>query len=132
MASDPSTRGGEPPAGLMQSLRNLAATGVGMLQTRLELLLSEIEEERVRLLQLLVWGFAALLFLAFGLLMFTLAVVAAFWDTHRLLALLALGILYLVIGLALAFGARRRAERPKMFASSMAELRKDHETLGSS
>lgn len=126
-----STSGGEPPAGLMQSLRNLAATALGAVQTRLALLVSEIEEERLRLVQLLVWGAAALLFLAFALLMFTFVIVAAFWDTHRVAAAAVLGVAYLAIGIALAWGARQRAHRPRLFAATMGELTKDREKLES-
>ena len=119
------------PAGLMQSLRSLAATALGVLQTRFELLVCEIEEERSRILQLLLWGSAALLFFAFSLLMLTFVVIAAFWDTHRLLAAVLLGAVYLAIAVTLAAGARRRMQRPRLFTASMDELAKDRDTLGS-
>lgn len=131
MGTDSSTRGGEPPAGLMQSLRNLAATALGVVQTRLELLVSEIEEERLRVVQLLVWGAAALLFLAFALLMFTFVIVAAFWETHRVAAAAVLGVAYLAIGVAFARGARQRAHRPRLFSATMGELTKDRDKLQS-
>lgn len=119
------------PAGLVHSLRNLAATALGALHTRLELLLSEVEEERLSLLQLLLWGSAALLFFAFALLMFTFAVIVFFWDGHRLLAALLLGTLYLAVAGAFAIGVRRRMQGPRLFAASMEELAKDRDTLES-
>jgi len=128
MAAD-STNGTEPPAGLMHSLRGLAATALGVLQTRLDLLVSEIEEERLRILQLLVWGSVALLFFAFALLMLTFAVILVFWDTDRVLVAVVLGGVYLAVGIALAVGARRRAQRPRLFAASMSELEKDRDTF---
>lgn len=115
----------------MQSLRNLAATALGAVQTRLELLVSEIEEERLRIVQLLVWGAAALLFFAFALLMFTFVIVAAFWETHRIAAAALLGVVYFAIGIALARGAQQRSHRPRLFSTTMGELRKDRETLES-
>lgn len=116
-------------SGLMQSLRNLAASSVGVLHTRLELLVSEVEEERLRILQLLLWGAAALLFLSFGVLMLSFALVILFWDTHRLLSAIVLGVVYLAIGGALAVAARRCVQRPRLFTASLAELAKDRDTL---
>jgi uncharacterized membrane protein YqjE len=124
----PATEDGAP-AGLMQSLRRLADTALGVLQNRLELLVSEIEEERLRAVQLLVWGSAALLFFGFGLLMLTFVVILLFWDTHRLPIAVALGILYFGIAVALAMGARRRARRPRIFSASIEEVAKDRDTL---
>lgn len=118
-------------AGLTQSLRNLAATALGVLKTRFELLVSEIEEERLRILELLVWGAAAMLFLAFGLMMLTFAVIVVFWDTHRLLAAVVLGFVYLAIAVALFAGARSRVQRPRIFSASIDELAKDRDTLSS-
>jgi len=115
--------------GLVQSLRNLAASAVGVLHTRFELLISEIEEERLRILQLLLWGAVALLFLSFGVLLLTFAVVVLFWDTHRLSSAVVLGVVYLAIGGAFAVVARRRAQRPRLFTASSAELAKDRDTL---
>jgi uncharacterized membrane protein YqjE len=115
--------------GLVQSLRNLAASAVGVLHTRFELLISEIEEERLRILQLMLWGSVALLFLSFGVLLLTFAVVVLFWDTHRLSSVVVLGVVYLAIGGAFAMAVRRRAQRPRLFTASSAELAKDRDTL---
>jgi uncharacterized membrane protein YqjE len=127
---DPSP-GDTQSGGLMQSLRNLAASAAGVLHTRLELLVSELEEERLRILQLLLWGSLALIFLALGVLVLTFAVVILFWDTHRLLAATVLGMAYLAIAGMLATVARGRAQRPRLFNASIAELAKDRDTLSS-
>jgi uncharacterized membrane protein YqjE len=117
--------------GLLHSLRKLAVTAAGILQTRLELLATEIEEERLRILQLLLWGCTALIFLSLGLLLLTFAVVTAFWDTHRILVSVAIGVLYLAIGAGLGVVAYRRSQRSKMLAASLVELAKDRRSLGS-
>jgi uncharacterized membrane protein YqjE len=118
-------------AGVMQSLRNLAATALGVLKTRFDLLVSEIEEERLRIIELLVWGAAAMLFLAFGLMMLTFAVIVVFWETHRLLAAVVLGLFYLAIAAAFFLTARARLQRPRLFKASLEELAKDQDTLTS-
>lgn len=123
--------GGETP-GLLQSLRNFAATLVALLQTRFDLLATELEEERLRLAQVLLWGCVALVFLVLGVVMLTFFVVALFWDTHRVLVSGLLALIYLAIGVAAALVARSRARaRSKLFSASLAELATDREQLTS-
>jgi len=55
--------------------------------TRLELLSTELEEERVRLSSMLVWALVALFCGGLGVVLATLFGVPALWDTHRLSAL---------------------------------------------
>ena len=116
-------------SGLTQSLRNLGVTALGVLKARAELLVTEIEEERLRILELLAWGVAAALFFVFGLVMLSLAVVVAFWDTHRLLAAVILGMAYIVIAVVLFMIARSRVQRPRLFTASLEELGKDRDRL---
>ena len=116
--------------GLLQSLRNLAATLVAVLQTRLELLILEFEEERVRLGRLLALAIVAVFFLSLAVLMFTMFVVVLFWDSYRLPAIGMLAAIYLVVGGAAAVAARRQAAmRSRLFSSSLAELVKDRQRL---
>ncbi len=116
--------------GLLQSLRNLAATLVALLQTRLELLGTELEEERLRLAQVLLWSGVALAFLVLGTVMLTLFVVVLFWDTQRVLVSGLLAAVYLALGAAAVMMARSRARaRSKLFSASLAELAKDRESL---
>ena len=126
----PESPASEQHAGLAQSLRNLGATALGVLKTRAELLVTEIEEERLRILELLVWGVAAALFFVFGVVMLSLAVVVAFWDTHRLLAAVILGAAYIFIAVVLFLIARSRVQRPRLFSASLEELVKDRDRLG--
>lgn len=127
--AQPGPAAAESP-GLLASLRRLAATLVAVFQTRLELLATEVEEERIRLGRLLLLGAAAAFFLALGILTLTLFVIVLFWDTHRLLVTGLLAALYLGAGLAIALAARREAlARPRLFAASLSELAKDRERL---
>lgn len=119
-------------AGLFGSVKTLAATLVAIGHTRLELLSTEIEEERVRLSSLLFWTLAALFCAALGIVLLALLVVVVFWDTHRLLALGALALLFL-LGAAVAgrIALVKARAKPRLFASSLAELSKDREQLTS-
>lgn len=118
--------------GILHSLRNLATSVAALLQTRLELLATDLEEERVRLLQVLFWAAGAFFFFALGVLMVTMLVVLLLWDSHRVLGIAALAGVFLAIGVVLAIGVRNRMHmRSRLFAASLEELAKDKERLKS-
>ena len=117
-------------SGLLAALRRLAATAVGLLQTRIELLATELQEERARVFRVLVLACAAGVFLALGVVALTFFIILLAWDTHRVLAAGLLTAAYLGIGALLAFNARAAArEKSKLFSASLAELRKDRDAL---
>ena len=125
-------RAGEAATGILQSLRNLAATLVALLQNRLELLVTDLEEERIRLLQLLFWAAGALFFFALGVLMITMLIVLLLWDSHRIVGVAVLAAVFIAIGVGLAIGVRNRMHvRPRLFSSSLDELAKDKDRLTS-
>jgi uncharacterized membrane protein YqjE len=113
-------------------LRALGATVLGILRTRLELLAVELAEEKNRLLAILLWSLGGLLALAMGILMLSLLVVAAFWDTdHRLTALGVVAALYFLCGLgALLYVRNKVANAPFTFDETLAELERDRQALG--
>ena len=122
----------EPGTGMVHSLRNFAATLVALLQTRLELLATDLDEERIRLLQLLFWAAGALFFFALGVLMITMLLVLLLWDSHRLAGIIVLAAIFLGIGGVLALGVRNRMHaRSRLFSSSLDELVKDKDQLRS-
>ena len=121
---------GEAGPGIVQSLRNLAATLVALLRTRFELLATELEEERIRLLQILFWAAGALVFFGVGILLLVVLFIAVFWDSYRIAAIVALAVIFLAAGIGMAFGVRRRMHaRPKLFSASLDELAKDRDHL---
>jgi uncharacterized membrane protein YqjE len=61
-----------PIRGLFRSLANLLATAIGIAQTRLELLSTELQEEVHRAAEILVWTIVALLAALIGLFMLAL------------------------------------------------------------
>jgi uncharacterized membrane protein YqjE len=125
-------RDADPEAGLIASLRRLAATGVAIVHTRLALLSSELDEERLRVTHMFVLGAVALFCGFIGVLLATLTVVVAFWDSHRLLALGVLSGIYLAGGVAALVALKSRAaQRPKLFSGSLAELARDRDLLES-
>lgn len=116
--------------GLMESLKRLAGTSLAILQARLELLSNEMEEERLRIGQMLLYGSIALFFFGLSIMVLTAFFVVLFWDSHRLLVLGGFTALYFVAGL-LAWNALSRAarEKSKLFSDSLAELADDRSWL---
>jgi uncharacterized membrane protein YqjE len=120
------------PGGLFESLKALAASLIGIVHTRFELLSVDIAEERTHLITLLILAQAALFCFGVGVVLLAALVVIAFWDTHRLLALGGAGSLFLCAGAAMAWIAVYKTRtRPRLFAASLAELSKDRQHLGS-
>ncbi len=119
-----------PGGGLFDSLKGLAASLVAIAHTRLDLLSTDLEEERARLVSVLVMLFVALFCLGVGVVLLAILVAVVFWDTHRLLALGGLTGIFLVGGAA-AFGCARHKlkTKPRLFAASLAELSKDRKHL---
>lgn len=118
------------PSGLLASLQRLVAALLEILQTRLEIVATEFEEERERIRELVLFGFLALFFTSFGLLLLTLFIVVLFWDTHRLYVLGGFTLLYLALGFIAGAVLRQRLRtRPRLFATTLAELSRDRERL---
>jgi uncharacterized membrane protein YqjE len=126
-ASEP-VRG--PIAGLFHSLAKLLATAIGIAQTRLELLTTELQEEVHRVAEILIYAAVALLSAGVGLFLLALVVIFVFWDTHRIAASIAVtGTFFLIaVVAALVLRAKVRA-KPAMLNATLAELKKDRASL---
>jgi uncharacterized membrane protein YqjE len=119
-----------PETGLFASLRRLASTGLELVQVRLDLLGTELEQEKLRIFDALAWAAIGLLLLGLGLLLGAGLLVALAPDAWRplVLALLTLGCLG--GGLLMMNRARQRLASPGgLLAASRAELARDRQTL---
>ncbi len=122
--------GAPRPPGLVDSLSRLGRSALGLLRTRLEILGTEIEEERIRFAQLALAVAAIAFCLQMAVLLFVAFLVVFLWDTHRLATLGAFAAFFLAAGVVGALVLKRSlARRPKMFASSLGEFLKDEERL---
>jgi uncharacterized membrane protein YqjE len=116
--------------GLLNSIRTLASTLIAIVHTRAELLSTELEEERIRLTSLLMWGFIALFSACLGVIFVTLLFMLALWDDHRMLAVGIPAALFLSVAAVSAGVSIGKAKaKPKLFSASLAELAKDREQL---
>jgi uncharacterized membrane protein YqjE len=120
----------ETSGGIFHSLRQLGATFVAILHTRIEIVATEFEEERVRIRRGLLLAVVAGFCLAVATLLAVIFLVVLFWDTHRLIAIGVLFLVFFGVGvlsvLRLAHHARTR---PRLFAATLSELVKDGERL---
>lgn len=124
----------QPSRGLFGSLAGMFDTLLATVQNRLELFAVELQEEKCRLIEALVWA-AAVIFLAImAVTMLTLTVV--FWagiilgEEALFWTLGGFTLLYVTV----AYGAfralkQRLCKRPLPFAETIAELKKDRECL---
>jgi uncharacterized membrane protein YqjE len=118
--------------GLFESLKTLSVSLVSIVHTRLELLSSDVAEEREQLTAFLVLVLVALGFLGVGVVLLAILIVVAFWETHRILALAGLTGLFLTTGAGLGWFAMHRIRtKPRLFEASLAELSKDRQHLRS-
>lgn len=121
----------ETSSGLIASAKRLLSTLTSIASTRLELLASELQEERLRLTQMLFFALFALFLFGIGILLLTVFILVLFWDDHRLAVLGGLSVLFFALGTIMALLLRSQSRtKPKLFSDSLAELAKDREHLG--
>jgi uncharacterized membrane protein YqjE len=117
--------------GLLNSLTVLASSLVSIAHARLELLSTDLEEDREHLLSLVMLSLVSLFSLMVGVVLVAILLVVVFWETHRLLALASLAGFFLVLGLAACgFAIRKAKTKPRLFLASLLELFKDSQQLG--
>jgi uncharacterized membrane protein YqjE len=119
-----------PRPGVLGAARQVVATLIEIGATRLQLASTELEEERLRVAELLIYAAAALFFLGIGLVLAALLLVLLYWDSHRELVLGGVTALFIGVGAGLAATWRRKAhDRPKLLAATIAELQRDRDAL---
>ncbi len=118
------------PVGLFDSLKAFARTVLALAQTRLEIVINEIEEQRALLAREAFLALAAVFLLGLSIVFTALFLVILFWDTHRLLIVGLLAVVFLAAAAAFFAGLRAaQANRPKAFSATLGELAKDRESL---
>jgi uncharacterized membrane protein YqjE len=124
-----STGGEAGREGLFAALKNSLATLLSIGKTRAELLVTELEEEKYRLMSLWSKAIGAAFMLAVGVILAIFCVALAFWE-QRLLVLAIFAVLFVGGGLWLISSLKRQAAEPsKMFRASLTELEADMAAL---
>lgn len=119
--------------GVFDSAKQLLASIVAHMHTRVALFSIEFAEEKLRLTSLLYSVLLAVFFFFSTLLLVLLFVIAAYWDTpYRLHSIGGLTILFLAgAGIAWSRARAQLLSRPRLFEASLAELYRDRQHLDS-
>lgn len=114
------------PKGLLSAAGAFIDGVLGSAQKRLQLLSIEVQEEKLRLVQLFIWVAAAVFAGMMTIALVTITVVSFFWDTARFAALGGATLFY-AIGLGVLWWQFRRylARQPPPFAATLGELERD-------
>lgn len=116
---------GAERGGLFAALRNISSVLLASGKTRLELLGNEIEEEKLRLVELFLMVQGMAFCLGVGTLIAIFFLTALFWES-RLLVLGAAAVFFLVLGSVFYTRFKRAMRRSDhVFAASIAELQED-------
>ncbi len=115
--------------GLFAALKNTIATLIAIVKTRAELLVTELEEEKFRLMSLWSKAIGAAFFLAVGVIMAVFCLALALWE-HRILVFGLFAALFVGIGFALIGSLKKDAAKgSRLFHASLSELEADMNQL---
>lgn len=129
-----SSAGGAANSGpsLFGSLRSFWSVLLAILYTRLDLATTELQEQGVRVIQLLLAGFIAVVALLTAFFLLNFWFIAAYWDDlhSRLLVIGIIFAVYALIGvIAAAIATSIVKAWPGILSQTIKELRKDVEGL---
>lgn len=115
---------------LAESVARLAATLLAIVQTRVELVATEVEEESLRYFSYLLMSMAAMFCAGLAIILGTMLIVVLYWESNRTGVLLALTVVFGATAAAIGFRVRSRYRlKPKLLGNSMTELSRDTEML---
>lgn len=110
----------------MNSVRALAASLLTSARQRLELFALELQEEKLRALQIFIWASAAVFSAVMAITFVSLTLVYLFWESARLAVLGGLALFYTAGFVAILLTFRRYlARQPRPFSATLAELQND-------
>ena len=114
--------------GWLDSLRRISGSLSALLRSRFELFTVELQEEKLRLINLLIWiGLAAVIGAA-GVCIAIVALAFWLWETAGYAGLIGLAVAALAVAFVMVWTLRRKIQSgPAPFAQTVAEFRKDAE-----
>ena len=120
-------------SGIFASLQRLLSTALEIAQVRLALIGTEVEFEKRRVFDGLLWGSVALMIFGVGLVLMCGFVILLFWDGYRLAAVGSMALLFLGAGVMLMREAKRKLHHPGgIFEASISEMDRDRAELHAS
>ena len=123
------SKGPGPAERVFEATKRLISSLIESGETRLRLAVIELEEERARLVSLLLFAGLSLVLLMLGLTMLMLLVAVVFWDTHRVAAIVVCVVLLLGSGAGLAMWVQTQARQKTFLKSTLKQLDIDRQLM---
>lgn len=98
-------------------------------ESRLELLLIEVVEERERFIRSLVLALGLFAFGLLAMMTLTAAVAVSLWSHSPVAVLLSITVLYVIAGTTTGLILRQSMRHSEPFSATLDQLRKDHASL---
>lgn len=118
------------PSGWLESLRHIGESLAALVHIRVELFTVEWQEERLRLVNLLIWLSVATAVCAAGIFMAMMVLAVWLWRVAGFPGILSVTGVTLLVGAAMLFRLQRKLRAsPPPFAQTVEEIRKDTECL---
>jgi len=117
--------------GILGSLKNVLDTGLGFIQTRLELFSAELQEERQRFFQMILHAAALVTVGILALALFTATIIFAFPENLRLAALGGLTVIYSVVTVLLYRKLNAKLQNCRPLSGTIEGIKRDRESLRS-
>jgi uncharacterized membrane protein YqjE len=112
--------------GIIGSIRRLADGLMATVQDRLELVAVELEEEKLRLIQVFIWINLAFFTGMLAVTFLSLTVVVLFWERARLAVVGGLATCYVIVCAAVVAALYRRiTSQPRLFDATRQEIARD-------
>lgn len=116
-----------PGGGLFDSVKQLGATVLSAATNRIELFTVELQEEKFRVIELVMLAAAAAVCGLMSVIMLTATILYLLPAHRRWIALVALCVIYLGATVAAAMSLKKRLHGSKPFSGTLQELKRDRE-----
>lgn len=120
------TSNGTPTLAKLAS--RLASTGVGAMENRAELFALEVQEEKERVIKLVIWGLGLMFLGVLSLFLLTATVIFLFPQESRVWAAAGFTVLYL-IGSAVALFSLKGLLKKTPFGETLNQFRRDRDWI---
>jgi uncharacterized membrane protein YqjE len=114
---------------MFSSAKNVLNTALAGVENRIELFLVELREERFRVFDVLLLGFAGAMLGFMALLTVTVTLVVIFWDSARVPVLIVLSACYSLATIGILWQLKVRLRNWSSFSATLEELKKDRACL---
>jgi len=130
MAAEDGAPGGDDARGTPSVVRSSLRKLIAYAETRVRIVANESEEQLLRLLEIGLWSVVGVFFFAVALLIGSIFLILAFWDTQRVLVAGILTLVYIAAGAWCLLNVRMRlAARPRFLAVTLEEFERDKRDL---